>query len=63
MAGTKTGGKGNKKYGREKKRKAEGRLHPIALFVRNKISAKAYWSMIGLSGKVTGGGMDDMAEQ
>jgi len=43
------GGKGNKKYGREKKRKAEGRTRPISLFVRGKISAKTYWEMTGMS--------------
>lgn len=43
------GGKGSKKIGREKKRKSEGRTHPISLFVRNKITAKVYWEMTGQS--------------
>lgn len=44
-----TGGKGSKKIGRQKKRKAEGRTHPISLFVRDKISARTYWEMTGQS--------------
>lgn len=47
---SKTGGKGSKKIGRSKK-KAEGRNHPISLFIRNKIPAKVYWEMTGQSGK------------
>lgn len=43
------GGKGSKKIGREKKRKADGKTHPISLFVRNKITAKIYWEMTGQS--------------
>jgi len=43
------GGKGSKKIGREKKRKAEGRNHPISLFVRNKITAKTYWELTNQS--------------
>ncbi len=43
---------GGKKIGREKKRKADGRTHPISLFVRNKISAKEYWERTGQSLRV-----------
>jgi hypothetical protein len=49
MASASGGGKGNKKYGRQKTKKALGRTHPISLFVRNKISAKTYWEMTNQS--------------
>lgn len=54
MAGQ-SGGKGNKKYGRSKRR-AERKGSPISLFVRNKISARDYWNLTNQSAKVTGGG-------
>lgn len=49
MAG-KAGGKGNKKYGRNK-RKSERRGNPISLFVRDKITAHKYWELTGQSSK------------
>ena len=51
---TQSGGKGSKKIGRSKK-KAEGRNHPISLFIRGKMSAKAYFEATGQGGKKVGG--------
>jgi len=41
------GKKGNKKYGREKRKKAN-RGNPISQFVRNKITAEVYFKAVGL---------------
>lgn len=49
----KAGGKGNKKYGRNKK-KAERKGSPISLFVKGKITAQKYWDLTGQSAKLTG---------
>ena len=49
MAGA-SGGKGNKKYGRNKK-KNERKGNPISLFVRGKITAHKYWELTGQSSK------------
>lgn len=46
----KTGGKGSKKIGRGKKKSA-AKGNPISQYIRNKITAQQYWSMIGMSGK------------
>lgn len=43
--------KGCKKCGRSKKRSA-AKGNAISLFVRDKISAKEYWAMVGISTKV-----------
>lgn len=48
----KSGGKGSKKYGRNKK-KAERKGSPISLFVRGKITAHKYWELTGQSSKVS----------
>lgn len=49
MAG-KTGGKGTRKIGRNKRR-AERKGSPISLFVRGKITAHKYWELTGQSSK------------
>lgn len=51
MANKKTGGKGNKKYGREKK-KRERKGSIISLFVRNKITAAEYFKQTNQANKV-----------
>lgn len=47
----KAGGKGSKKYGRNKRRK-ERVGSPISLFVRGKITANKYWELTGQSGNL-----------
>lgn len=47
----KTGGKGQKKYGRTKKKTA-AKGNPIALFVRGKISAAEYFKQTNQTKKV-----------
>lgn len=49
----KAGGKGNKKYGRNKRRN-ERKGSPISLFVKGKITAHKYWELTGQSLKATG---------
>ena len=46
----KTGGKGQRKYGRSK-RKDAAKGNPMSLFVRNKISAEVYFKLINHSQK------------
>jgi len=48
----KSGGKGNKKYGRNKK-KNERKGSPISLFVKGKITAHKYWELTGQSSRVS----------
>jgi hypothetical protein len=45
MAKIKAGGKGQRKYGRSK-RKDAAKGNPISLFVRNKISAEVYFKLV-----------------
>lgn len=47
----KAGGKGNKKYGRNK-RKNERKGSPISLFVKGKITAHKYWELTGQNSKI-----------
>ena len=46
MAKQQNGKKGCRKMGRTK-RKAEGRVKPLSQFVRNKITAEAYFKLTG----------------